>query len=407
MNVKTDRALSGVRVLDLTQFEAGTSVTQAMGWMGAEVLKIENPKGGEQGRYASADKPGLDSYYFLVLNANKKSVTLNLKSPRGKELLTSLIKECDVLVENFTPGYMEQRGFGWEEVRQINPRIIYGRVRGFASGSPFASYKAFDMIAQATGGIMSITGEPDGRPIKPGPTMGDAGAGLHLLSGIIAALYQRERTGRGQLVTIAMQDAMVNFCRVAFAAQARDGKAVRRAGNQMVLGTTAPSEAYICKGGGLNDYCYVYSTRANNAQWQALLSVIGRTDLLDDPRFSSPQARADNCVAVNRLVADWIKDYDKHEAMQLLAQAGVPAGAVLDTLELSQDQSMHDRGVFVTVDHEQRGAFTMPGWPVLMSESPNLSAAAPVLGAQTEQIYKELLNLDSDQIAGLKADGTI
>lgn len=407
MSSESDRALSGIRVLDLTQFEAGTSVTQSMGWMGAEIIKLENPKGGEQGRYASADKPGLDSFYFLVLNANKKSVTLNIKSPKGSELLKDLIRQCDVIVENFTPGYMEKLGLGWDEVHAINPRIIYGRIKGFGDGSPYESYKAFDMIAQATGGIMSITGDRDGRPLKPGPTMGDTGAGLHLLSGILAALYQRQRTGQGQLVTVAMQDAMVNFCRVAFAAQYRDGVAACRSGNQMLLGTTAPSDAYKCKGGGLNDYCYVYSNRANNVQWQALLKVIERPELAEDPRFASPQARADHHVEVNEIVADWIKDYDKHEAMRLLAEAGVPAGAVLDTMELSQDRSMHDRGVFVTVEHEHRGSFTMPGWPVFMSASPNISTPPPVLGRHTDETLRELLKLDEAQLAGMRADGVI
>ncbi|MEI5682620.1 CoA transferase [Mesorhizobium sp. CCNWLW179-1] len=407
MSNQSDQALSGVRVLDLTQFESGTSVTQSMGWMGAEIIKLENPKGGEQGRYASADKAGLDSYYFLVLNANKKSVTLNIKSMKGFEMLKDLIRKCDVIVENFTPGYMEKLGLGWDEVHAINPGIIYGRIKGFGAGSPYESYKAFDMIAQATGGIMSITGDRDGRPIKPGVTMGDTGAGLHLLAGIIAALYQRDRTGKGQLVTVAMQDAMINFCRVAFAAQYRDGVAARRAGNQMLLGTTAPSDAYKCKGGGLNDYCYVYSNRANNVQWQALLQVIGKPELADDPRFASPQARADHHVEVNAIVSKWIKDYDKHEAMQLLAQAGVPAGAVLDTMELSADQSMHDRGVFVTVEHDQRGKFTMPGWPVSMSSSPNVSSAPPILGAHTDETLRSLLNLDDAQLASMREEGVI
>ncbi|MGV0908694.1 CaiB/BaiF CoA transferase family protein [Martelella sp. FOR1707] len=407
MDDVADQALRGIRVLDLTQFEAGTSVTQAMGWMGAEILKIENPKGGEQGRYASADKPGMDSYYFLVLNANKKSVTINLKSERGKELLRDLIGKCDVLIENFTPGFMEKLGFGWEAVHEMNPRIVYGRIKGFASGSPYESYKAFDMIAQATGGIMAITGDRDGRPIKPGPTMGDTGAGLHLTIGILAALLQRRRTGKGQLVSVAMQDAMVNFCRVAFAAQARDGKAPLRAGNQMLLGTTAPSDAYPCKGGGPNDYCYVYSNRANNLQWEALLRVIGRTDLAEDPRFASPQARADNHEAVDELVRNWIKDYDKHEAMRILAGAGVPAGAVLDTEELEQDQSMHDRGVFVSFEHETRGRVTIPGWPVLMSSSANVSTPAPKLGNYTSEALSQILGLGENDIADLRSQGII
>jgi formyl-CoA transferase len=403
----TDSALAGVRVLDLTQFEAGTSVTQSLAWMGAEVIKIENPRGGEQGRYASTNVKGLDSHYFLFLNANKKSVTLNLKDEEGKEILRQLIRRCDVMIENFTPGLIESLGFGWPEVRAINEKIVFAQIKGFGKGSPFEAYRSFDMIAQATGGVMSITGDPTGRPIKPGPTLGDTGTGLHATIGILAALMQRHRTGLGQHVTVAMQDAMVNFCRIAYAAQERDGFACNRAGNQVVLGTTAPSEAFQCAGEGPNDYCYVYSSRANNNQWEALLRVIGREDLIGDARFSSPQFRADHASDVNGVVAPWMRKHNKHEAMRLLAEAGVPAGAVLDTMEISDEPSMRARGVFVSVDHPTRGTYQMPGWPVYMSESPVEVQAAPLLSAHTGDVLNELLGFDPDRINALRAAGTI
>ncbi|MCK1394429.1 CoA transferase [Bradyrhizobium sp. 1] len=402
-----DLALAGVRVLDLTQFEAGTSVTQSLAWMGAEVIKIENPKGGEQGRYASTNVKGLDSHYFLFLNANKKSVTLNLKDQAGKEILRELIRRCDVMIENFTPGLIESMGFGWPEVQRINERIVFAQIKGFGKGSPYEKYRSFDMIAQATGGVMSITGDRDGRPIKPGPTLGDTGTGLHATIGILAALMQRHRTGRGQHVAVAMQDAMVNFCRIAYAAQERDGFACNRAGNQVVLGTTAPSEAFRCAGDGPNDYCYVYSSRANNHQWEALLRVVGREDLVGDERFSSPQFRADHAAAVNEIVAPWMRKHDKHEAMRLLAEAGVPAGAVLDTMEISDDPSMHERGIFVNVEHPSRGQYQMPGWPVHMSESPVQVEAAPILSAHTREILGGLLGFDEPKIDALQKAGTI
>jgi len=258
-------ALAGVKVLDLTHFEAGTSATETLAWLGADVVKVENPIGGDHGRLASTDIPGVDSYYFMMLNANKRSVTCNLKSARGAEILRKLIAEADVFIENYAPGAIERLGFGYDEVRRINPAIIYAQIKGFAPGSPYQDFLSFDMIAQATGGVMSITGEPDGRPIKPGVTLGDTGTGLHCAIGILAALHQRHETGEGQHIRVAMQDAMVNYCRIAYAAQAHHHKASERKGNQVVLGTTAPSDAYKCKGDGANDYCYIYATRANNS----------------------------------------------------------------------------------------------------------------------------------------------
>jgi formyl-CoA transferase len=400
-------ALAGVKVLDLSQFEAGTSATETLAWLGADVIKVENPKGGEQGRFASTDMPGADSHYFMLLNANKRSITCNLKSERGKALLRAMIPQADVFIENFAPGVMERLGFGYDEVSRLNPRIVYATIKGFAPGSRFENFLSFDMIAQATGGIMSITGEPDGRPIKPGTTIGDTGTGLHCAIGILAALYQCRQTGEGQLVQVAMQDAMTNYCRIAYATQARENAPCHRAGNQVVLGTTAPSDAYRCKGGGPNDYAYIYSSRAGNAQWERLLKVIGREDLLSDPRFATPQARADHVAEVDEIVQAWCRDKDKYEVMETLGHAGVPAGAVMDTMELSSDPSMREREIFVTVDHPVRGAFTMPGWPVKLSRSYVPVTAAPLLGADNETVYGSWLGYSREQLADLKEEGAI
>jgi formyl-CoA transferase len=396
-------ALAGVRILDLTQFEAGTSCTEALAWLGADVIKVENPDGGEQGRRSSADQPGLDSWYFMVLNANKRSITLNLKDERGKAMLRDMIPKADVLIENFAPGVIERLGFGYEAARALNPRLVYAQVKGFGPGSAYEDFLSFDMIGQATGGGMSTTGEPDGRPLKPGPTIGDTGAGLHCAIGILGALYQREVTGRGQKVFVAMQDSMVNFARIAFAAQLIHGRPAHRAGNQVVIGTTAPSEVYACKGNGPNDYCYVYGSRAGSAHWERLLAVIGREDLLDDPRFSTPEARRENVAAVDALIADWMKDYTKHEAMEILGQAGVPAGAVLDTQEITDDAGMRAREMIVALDHPERGQFTMPGWPVKLTESKVPVTPAPLLGADNAAVFGEWLGLSADELAALKS----
>jgi formyl-CoA transferase len=400
-------ALAGVKVLDLTQFEAGTCATETLAWLGADVIKVENPVGGEQGRNASTDKPGYDSYYFMLLNANKRSITLNLKDERAKQILRDMIPNADVFIENFGPGVIERLGFSYEAVSALNPAIVYAQVKGFGKGSPFEHFLSFDMIGQATGGVMSITGEPDGRPIKPGATLGDTGTGLHCAIGILGALYQRQITGRGQQVTVAMQDAMVNYCRVAYAAQSLHGKACARMGNQVVLGTNAPSDVFKCKGNGANDYCYIYTSRANNAQWQRLLDVLGRPDLKDEPRFATPQARVKCVDEINRIIGAWTAQHTKHEAMKILGESGVPGGAVLDTMELSSDPSLREREIFVTVDHPMRGEFTMPGWPVKMSESKVKVEAAPLLGAHNAEVYAEWLGYGETDLVKLKAAGVI
>lgn len=399
-------ALAGVRVIDLTQFEAGTSITESLAWLGADVIKIENPVGGEQGRNASSDRKDADSYYFMLLNANKRSVTLNLKDPRGKKMLCDLIAKADIFAENFAPGVIEKLGFSYEEVSKINPRIIYATVKGFGKGGPFEKNLAFDMIAQAAGGVMSITGEPDGRPIKPGVTLGDTGTGLHACIGVLAALYQRTVTGRGQKVEVAMQDAMVNYCRIAYSHQLATNKACERKGNRVVLGN-APCDVFKCAPGGHNDYVYIYTSRATNAHWERLCEVIGREDMKADPRFATPPMRGTHIDEINGEIEKWTVNYTKHDAMNRLGKAGVPCGAVLDTKELSDDPSMRAREIFVEIDHPVRGKVVIPGWPVKMSDSYVKVTSSPILGADNADIYGEMLNMSSGDIAALKKEGVM
>ena len=399
-------ALAGIRVVDLTQFEAGTSITETLAWLGADVIKVENPIGGEQGRNASSERKDADSYYFMLLNANKRSITLNLKDARGKKMLRDLVAKADVFAENFAPGVIEKLGFSYEDVSKINPRIVYATVKGFGKGSPYESNLAFDMIAQAAGGVMSITGEPHGQPIKPGVTLGDTGTGLHAAIGVLAALFQRTVTGCGQKIEVAMQDAMVNYCRIAYSSQLLTGKACERKGNRVVLGN-ALFDVFKCKPGGHNDYVYIYTSRATNAHWERLCEVIGREDLKTDPRLATPPLRGQHIDEINKHIEAWTQNYTKYEAMELLGKAGVPCGAVMDTMELSEDPTMRKREIFAEIDHPVRGKVVIPGWPVKMSDSYVKVKSSPILGADNADVYREMLGLSETDLAGLKKDGVV
>jgi crotonobetainyl-CoA:carnitine CoA-transferase CaiB-like acyl-CoA transferase len=383
--------LAGVRVLDLTQFEAGPSCTEALAWLGAEVVKVENPKAGDPGRWLSPPPEG-DAHYFLQYNANKKSIALDLKSPRDLALALDLAARADVFVENFAPGAIERLGLGPDIVRARNPAIIYAQVKGFGAGSPYERNLAFDMIAQACGGTMSITGEREGPPLKPGPTLGDTGTGMLLAVSILAALFRRTRTGAGEHIEVAMQDAMFQYIRGAFASLTRTGRPPQRAGAGSVLALNPPMGTYPCQGGGANDYVYVYTSRANPEHWRRLLTVIGREDLAADPRYATPAARSEREAEVNEMVAAWTRRHDKHEAMRILGEAGIPAGAVLDPAELLHDPSFAARGIVQTMAHPTAGAYKMPAWPVRFSGRPPTVRSAPLLGEHTDQVLSEWLD---------------
>jgi crotonobetainyl-CoA:carnitine CoA-transferase CaiB-like acyl-CoA transferase len=398
--------LAGVRVLDLTQFEAGPSCTEALAWLGAEVVKVENPQGGEAGRFALGGDPGQgqDSWYFLLFNANKKSITVDIKSERGLKLIKN---RADVMVENFAPGAIERLGLGYNVIRAVNPSIVYAQVKGFGTGGPYQNALAFDMIAQATGGVMSITGEHNGPPLKPGVTLGDTGTGMVLAISILAALYRRRGTGEGERIEVAMQDAMLQYIRVALSTQATYGTAAKRNGAKVLSGFAVPSGIYPCKPGGPNDYLYVYTSRTNPAHWRRLLDVIGRKDLIGDPRFDSGAARLEREPEIDEMIAAWTRRYDKREAMRLLADAGVPAGAVFDTMELTDEPDFARRGIIQTMKHPTAGPFKMPGWPVRFSGRTPEVRPAPLLGQHTNEILGEWLGLDANQIDQLGKDGVV
>ena len=394
-------ALDGVRVIDLTQFEAGTSCTETLAWLGADVIKVEQPGSGDQGRQLGTDQPGVDSYYFMLLNANKRSVTCNLKEDRGKALLRALIERGDVFIENFAPGAIDRLGFGYDDVARINPRIIYAQIKGFPTEGPYGQFLSFDMIAQAAGGAYSLTGEADGPPLKPGPNIGDTGTGLHAAIGILAALYQRQHTGRGQHIEVAMQEAVINYTRVAYTVP---GRPAERRGSGVGRGGAAPSGIFRCRGDGPNDYCYIHATRGDaNGHLIRLLRAIGRDDLLSDDRFASSANRTRNAAELNAIIESWTTQRNKREVMETLGRAGVPTGAVFDTLELQSDPFLRERGTFATIQHPVRGDFTMPGWPVKMSDSAVPVTSAPLLGQDNDAVYSELLGCTPDQLAALRS----
>jgi formyl-CoA transferase len=393
-------ALTGIKVLDLTQFEAGPSCTEALAWFGAEVVKVEEPNRGEPGRWGSTDRPGVDSHYFIYYNLNKRSITCNLKSEEGKALLTRMIAKADVLVENMAPGTFARLGFDYPKLSKLNPRLIFAQVKGFAPESPHANYLCFDMIAQAMGGTMGVNGLPDAPPIKPGASVGDTGTGMLCAMGIITALYQRMATGRGQHIQIAMRDAMLNYCRTPMSRQAARQDQLPRAGNT-ILGT-APGDLYECAPGGLNDWAYIYASRGNEEHWRRLVRAIGREDLLDDPRMADGPTRAKHREVVDAAISAWTSTRTKQEVMEIIAGAGVPCGPVLTTLELLHDPDLHARGMMQTIDHPVRGPVTVPAWPLRMSDSHVPLKCAPIHGADSETIYGEWLGCSTDDVKDMR-----
>ncbi len=342
----------------------------------------------------------MNSFYFLTFNANKKSLTVDLKTAAGKKLALDLARKADVFVENFAPGAVERLGLGWDVVSKLNPRIIYAQVKGFGEGSPFESNLAFDMIAQATGGVMSISGYPDNPPVKPGPTLGDTGTGMLLAISVLGALYEQKTTGKGQRLQIAMQDAMLHYIRLAFATQARKGGPIKRVGDQSVSGGNPPCGIVPCKGGGPNDYVYVYTSRTNPEHWKRLLGVLGREDLLSDPRFATPQTRAEHEAEIIELVTSWSKKHDKHTAMRMLGSAGIPAGAVLDTKELDDDKTFYERGIMQEMAHPDVKDYAIPAWPVRHNGKPPAVKASPLLGEHSGDVLQSWLGLGEREIEG-------
>jgi crotonobetainyl-CoA:carnitine CoA-transferase CaiB-like acyl-CoA transferase len=380
--------LKGLKILDLTQFEAGPSCTEALGWMGADVVKVENPGIGDPGRSTGRTAPDKDANYFLQYNANKRSIA----------------KNADVMIENFAPGAIERLGLGYEVIKAINPAIIYCQVKGFGKGSPFEKGLAFDMIAQACGGLMSITGEEDGPPCKPGATIGDTGTGMIMAVSILGAYVRRLRTGKGEHLQVAMQDSILHYIRNAFCYMERtDMKPAPRAGAKTVGGGYPPVGVYPTKGGGPNDYVYIFASHTNPEHWTRLLKVVGREDLIGDKRYDTPAARIQNRDEVDEIVSAWTRQHDKNTAARLVSGASIPAGPVLDTRELADDANLRERKVRQTMKHPAVGDYVMSGWPVRFGGEPPAVMPAPLLGQHSGEVLADWLKMDRDAIGALKS----
>ena len=412
------KALEGVRILDMTHVQSGPTCTQLLAWFGADVIKVERTGVGDATRGQLQDIPKVDSLYFTMLNHNKRSVTLNTKHARGKEIFAKLIKHCDVMVENFAPGAIDRMGFPWEKIQEINPRMIYASVKGFGPG-PFEDCKVYENVAQCTGGSASTTGELDGFPMVTGAQIADSGTGLNLALGVVTALFHREKSGLGQRVTCAMQDGVLNLCRVKLRDQQRlahgplkeypqfpngeFGQATPRAGN--ASGGGQPGWIVKCKGWETDPDAYIYVITQAVA-FPELAKVIGREDWLVDPEWSTPEARLPKLDKVFEEIEKWTKTKTKFEVMDILNPLNVPCGPIISMMELSEDPSLRATGTIVEVDHPERGKYLTVGNPIKLSDSPSDVHRSPLLGEHTDEILAEI-GLNDDEIAAAKDEKVV
>ena len=413
------KALEGVRILDFTHVQSGPTCTQLLAWMGADVIKIERPGVGDATREQLRDIPGVDSLYFTMLNHNKRSVTLNTKTPQGLAVLDRLIANCDVMVENFAPGALERMGITWEHVQAVNPKMIVASVKGFGPG-PYELCKVYENVAQCAGGSASTTGFDDGPPMVTGAQIGDSGTGVHLALGIVAALYQRTSTGRGQKVLAPMQDAVLNLCRVKLRDQQRlerthtmheypqypDGKfgdAVPRAGN--ASGGGQPGAILKCKGWQTDPNAYIYFiTQA--AVWPAVCEVIGEPGWIEDEAFATPQMRLLHLKPIFARIEQWTMTQTKFEAMEILNRFDIPCGPILSMKEIANEPALRASGTVVEVEHPERGRYLTVGNPIKMSDSPTEVRRSPLLGEHTDEVLAQL-GFGADEVAALRAGGVV
>ena len=411
------KALEGVRILDMTHVQSGPTCTQLLAWFGADVIKVERPGTGDITRQQLRDIKDVDSLYFTMLNANKRSITLDTKSDQGKAIFTKLIEKCDVLVENFAPGALDRMGFTWERIQKINPRIIYASVKGFGPG-PYFDCKVYENVAQCTGGSASTTGFDDGPPMVTGSQIGDSGTGLNLALGIVTALFHREKSGRGQRVECAMQDGVLNLCRVKLRDQQRlrrgplkeypqfpngeFGTAVPRAGH--ASGGGQPGWMVRCAPGGPNDYIYVIIQPQG---WASLMETIGRPELITAPHWATPEVRLPKLDQCFEIIEGWTLTKTKFEVMGIFNQHDIPCGPILSMEELAAEPGLRASGTVVEVDHPQRGKYLTVGNPIKLSDSPTEVERSPLLGEHTEEVLKDVVGYSDSEIKSARETGAI
>ena len=413
------KALDGVRILDFTHVQSGPTCTQLLAWFGADVIKIERPGEGDITRGQLRDVPDADSLYFTMLNGNKRSFTLDTKNRKGREILEELVKICDVMVENFGPGVLDRMGLTWARIQELNPRIILASVKGFGPG-PFEDYKVYENIAQCAGGAASTTGFDDGPPLVTGAQIGDTGTGLHLALGIVTALYQRTKTGRGQKVLAAMQDGVLNLCRVKLRDQQRlahgplteypqypDGEfgdAVPRAGNSS--GGGQPGWIVKCKGWETDPNAYIYFiTQA--PVWKSICEVIGKPEWITDPDYATPKARLPRLKHIFSVIEEWTMTKTKFEVMEVVNKYDIPCGPILSMKEIAEDQALRATGTVVEVDHPTRGKYLTVGNPIKLSDSPSEVRRSPLLGEHNDEILRDVLKFDDRQVLEAHNSGAL
>jgi formyl-CoA transferase len=414
-----EKALSGVKILDMTHVQSGPTCTQLLAWFGADVIKVERPGVGDATRGQLRDIPDVDSLYFTMLNHNKRSVTLNTKADKGKEIFVKMIEHCDVMVENFAPGALDRMGFTWERIQEINPRMIYASVKGFGPGA-YEDCKVYENVAQCAGGSASTTGDRDGLPMVTGAQIGDSGTGLHLALGIVTALYHRTHSGRGQKVDCAMQDGVLNLARVKLRDQQRldhgplneysqagegipFGEATPRAGNDS--GGGQPGRILKCKGWETDPNAYTYFiTQA--AVWKNICDVIGKPEWKDDPKFATPADRLPHLNDVFEGIEEWTMTQTKFEVMDKCNKLNIPQGPILSMKEIAEDPGLRKTGTVVEVDHPERGKYLSVGNPIKLSDSKSEVTRSPLLGEHTDEILTEI-GLSSEEISSAKEDGAV
>ena len=414
------KALEGIKILDFTHVQSGPTCTQLLAWLGADVIKVERPGVGDATRKQLVDVPGADSLYFTMLNHNKRSIELNSKNETGKEVLTKLIETCDVLVENFAPGALDRMGFSWERIQEINPRIIMASVKGFGPGK-YEDCKVYENVAQCAGGAASTTGFLDGPPLVTGAQIGDSGTGLHLALGIVTALFQREKSGRGQKVLAPMQDGVLNLSRVKLRDQQRlaagplkeysqfgegipFGEATPRAGNDS--GGGQPGKILKCKGWEDDPNAYTYFI-IQAAVWEKVCDVIGESEWKTAPGYATPPERLDKLTAIFDRIEEWTKTRTKFEVMEICNPLNIPVGPILSMKEIMEDDGLRETGTIVDVEHPERGTYVSVGCPIKLSDSPVDVTRSPLLGEHTTEILQQVLGYKGEDLARVLDSGAV